>query len=119
MGWAVGFDTRWNRDIGYGIPAVCDHPDCNEEIDRGLAYVCAEQQPYGGENGCGLYFCEKHRNDLHQCERCENEEAPFDPKPDTEEWLKWKLTDESWGRWRSENPNEVKKIEKLLQATGK
>jgi len=52
MGWSIGFDSRWNRDIGYGVPAYCDHPKCNEEIDRGLAYVCCGEQPYGGEHGC-------------------------------------------------------------------
>ena len=40
MGWSIGFDTRWNRDIGYGVPAYCDHPGCNKEIDRGLSHVC-------------------------------------------------------------------------------
>lgn len=40
MGWSIGFDSNWNRDIGYGVPAFCDHPGCTAEIDRGLAYVC-------------------------------------------------------------------------------
>ena len=35
MGWSLGYDGRWKRDIGYGVPAVCDFPGCNEEIDRG------------------------------------------------------------------------------------
>lgn len=60
MGWSVGWDYNWNRDIGYGVPAICDHPECSEEIDRGLAYVCCGQQPHGGEYGCGLYFCSEH-----------------------------------------------------------
>ena len=59
MGWSIGFDSNWNRDIGYGVPAVCDHPKCNAEIHRGLAYVCGGQ-PYGGEKGCGLFFCYEH-----------------------------------------------------------
>lgn len=37
MGWSIGFDTRWKRDIGYGVPAECDHPTCGAQIDRGLA----------------------------------------------------------------------------------
>src|SRR5690606_23075125 len=53
MGWAVGYDSNWNRDIGYGVPTTCDHPGCNEKIDRGLSYVCGDE-PYGGEHGCGL-----------------------------------------------------------------
>lgn len=35
MGWAVGYDSNWRRDIGYGVPALCDQPDCVEEIDSG------------------------------------------------------------------------------------
>lgn len=115
MGWSIGFDGKWNRDIGYGVPAVCDHPDCHEEIDRGLSYVCAGQVPYGGD-GCGLYFCAKHRGHniyaseeeyADGCERCAKGEDPFDPKPDVLRWINWKLTDESWQEWRAENPEEV------------
>ena len=40
MGWSIGFDRRWNRDIGYGVPATCDQPGCGADIDRGLAFVC-------------------------------------------------------------------------------
>ena len=29
MGWAIGYDSNWGRDIGYGVIAYCDHPDCN------------------------------------------------------------------------------------------
>ena len=61
MGWSIGFDQKWNRDIGYGVPCVCDHPGCDKEIDRGLSYVCCGDQPEGGEHGCGLYFCPDHK----------------------------------------------------------
>lgn len=105
MSWAIGFDARWNRDIGYGVPAFCDHPDCNAEIDRGLAYVCCDQEPYGGERGCGLYFCGAHGDD--RCERCLNRKPPFDAKPDHPTWMRHKLTDASWQRWRDENPNDA------------
>ncbi|MEO1035247.1 MAG: hypothetical protein AAFX44_06765 [Pseudomonadota bacterium] len=77
MGWSIGWDSNWQRDIGYGVPAYCDHPECNEEIDRGLSFVCGGE-PYGGEHGCGLYFCEKHRANWIEdgdhiypvCDRC-------------------------------------------------
>lgn len=59
MGWACGFDPTWQRDIGYGVPATCDQPGCGAPIDRGLSYVCGGQ-PYGGDEGCGLYFCTAH-----------------------------------------------------------
>jgi hypothetical protein len=55
MGWSIGYDSKWQRDIGYGVPGVCDDPACAEKIDRGLSYVCGGE-PYGGDEGCGLYF---------------------------------------------------------------
>lgn len=107
MSWSIGFDTRWNRDIGYGVPAYCDHPECNEVIDRGLAYVCCGQEPYGGDRGCGLYFCEKHRGYSPKfgeiCERCyPRVKKPFAPKPDHPDWIHHKATDSSWEEWRKE-----------------
>lgn len=129
MGWSIGFDTNWQRDIGYGVPAYCDHPGCYAVIDRGLSYVCGGE-PYGGDHGCGLYFCGHHlwikRVDVYVydqqrgqhftpgkqsatlCWRCISELEPFDPTPDHEDWLRWKLTHESWAQWRSE---EVQHIE--------
>jgi hypothetical protein len=99
MSWAVGFDERWQRDIGYGVPAICDHPGCGAEIDRGLSYVCGGE-PYGGEEGCGLYFCEKHLFGHFVCERCRDKKEPFEPTPDTSEWIHHKTTDPSWEKWR-------------------
>lgn len=114
MGWAVGFDSNWGRDIGYGVPAICDRPACGEAIDRGLSFVCGSDAR-GGEHGCGLYFCEAHLTGSRKngeryarvCGRCDKGRAPYDPTPDTREWIEWKLTDESWGPWRDEHPDEV------------
>jgi hypothetical protein len=118
MGWQVGYDTTWKRDIGYGVPAICDQPECGEAIDRGLGYVCGGE-PYGGEHGCGLYFCGGHLfASPQQCDRCAAGEPPYDPAPDTAEWLNWKLTDESWERWRSESAAEVERIRALVAVTG-
>ncbi|PVY81073.1 hypothetical protein C7414_102402 [Cupriavidus alkaliphilus] len=118
MGWSLGYDSNWSRDIGYGVPAYCDHPGCDEKIDRGLAHVCGGE-PYGGDRGCGLYFCGSHlyvSSRLPQlCERCDGNRKPFLAKPDHPEWIEWKLTDESWQQWRAGNPNEVAK---LLAAKG-
>lgn len=116
MGWSVGYDSNWGRDIGYGVPATCDHPDCNEKIDRGLAYVCGGE-PWGGDEGCGLFFCSAHMGfgERRQvCQRCEAGETAFDAKPDHPEWLQHKLTCPTWKRWRDENPKEVAAIEKRL-----
>lgn len=110
MSWAVGYDWTWQRDIGYGVPAFCDHPGCTAKIDRGLAFVCCGQEPYGGD-GCGLYFCDQHADWMGRCERCahpvEGDVTPFEAKPDHPEWIQHKLTDESWQEWRDENPEAV------------
>lgn len=61
MGWAnCGTDSE-GRSIGYAFIAVCDHPNCTSEIDRGLGYACGDMH---GETelGCEKYFCEKHRH---------------------------------------------------------
>lgn len=140
MGWAVGYDVGWQRDIGYGVPAVCDHPGCEKEIDRGLGYVCGGDV-YGGEHGCGLFFCGEHsyhvRNtDLPDgevwspgiCERCadgfallgpdgeykEDPPEPFSPKPDLDNWNKHKMNCPSWQAWRDENPEFVVKHKELV-----
>jgi hypothetical protein len=115
MGWSIGFDSHWRRDIGYGVPAECDHPKCKKRIDRGLAHVCAGSEPYGGD-GCGLYFCERHLSHCREriggrcCARCGTYRAAYKPKPDIARWVRHKLTDASWERWRRENPHEVETL---------
>lgn len=124
MGWSIGWDSKWQRDIGYGVPAICDLPGCNKEIDRGLACVCGGE-PYGGDHGCGLYFCPDHfkyrtpRGEDHYVQLCPRCYAyrivPYPAKPDCAEWIKWKLTDESWKPWRSEYKEEVEKMKNILK----
>lgn len=123
MGWSIGFDTNWNRDIGYGVPAYCDHPGCPAEINRGLAYVCGGQ-PYGGDHGCGLYFCQDHlrtvgkrREHAQVCDRCMKGRGStsFTPTADHPDWINHKLTDESWQQWRDENPREVELLRTLAK----
>ena len=110
MGWSIGYDPNWQRDIGYGVPAYCDHPRCHVEIDRGLAYACGGE-PYGGGHGCGLYFCGAHRSAGNLCPRCAAHRRPYRrPKPDHPEWIHHKLTDPSWAEWRAENPGEVARL---------
>jgi hypothetical protein len=122
MGWCIGYDSRWKRDVGYGVPAVCDHPACSEEIDRGLAYVCGGE-PHGGEHGCGLFFCAKHRqyagdrrDGAQLCTRCYRGRPPFAAKPDVPVWERHKLRDQSWAPWRAENPALVAAIRASLRA---
>lgn len=106
MSWSIGYDPKWKRDIGYGVPATCDHPGCGAAIDRGLAHVCRNEEPYGGEDGCGLYFCKAHLT-LSGCARCAAMEPPFTPTPDAAEWVDHKLSDPSWAEWRRQNPQAV------------
>lgn len=114
MGWEIGFDPHWQRDIGYGVPSICDKPGCSQEIDRGLSFVCGGDV-YGGEQGCGLFFCHNHL--FHSgkrgflCPRCLRYETAYKrPKPDTLEWREHKLTHESWKEWREANPEKVKAL---------
>lgn len=106
MGWAI-YEVN-GRDCGYSVPAPCDSPDCDEKIDRGLAYVCGTM-PGGGEGGCGLYFCPNHGGGYSDtlCTRCENHQPPYEPRPDIQAWIDWKMTDDSWAGWRAEHPEWV------------
>jgi len=123
VGWSIGYDTNWKRDVGYGVPAQCDHPDCAEEIHRGLAYVCGDDV-YGGEHGCGLFFCYAHLaytatadgSDVmpQRCDRCVDGADPFPAKPDVAEWLNHKLSDETWAKWRDEHADEVQAMSRQL-----
>lgn len=123
MSWAVGYDERWQRDIGYGVPAYCDYPGCEQEINRGLAYVCCRDRPYGGEHGCGRYYCRRHEMLTWEAPDCEDEDGdeprcahPDDAhvSPDHPDWMRHKLTDESWQPWRDENPEMVAALKKAL-----
>lgn len=138
MGYAI---YQMNgRDCGYGVPAVCEQPDCNEEIDRGMAYCCGGAPD--SEHGCNMYFCAAHLyfgapfedGSTHQvCEICflnrkldaidpdggwKLHAATYPEKPDVEEWCHWKLDHESWEQWRSENPKEVTKLKAVVKAAG-
>lgn len=121
MGWAVG-EGKDGRDIGYGVPALCDHPACGKEIHRGLAYICGIINTEGEDRGCGLHFCGDHRRYSERfgqlCFRCwPRRREPFIRKPDVREWIEHKLTDESWQDWRDENASEVSRLKAQLATT--
>ena len=117
MGYGVyEQDGRW---CGYGVPAECDWPSCEKQIDRGVAYKCEEHVWYEGdddeegvecvEDGCGLFFCENHL-----WLRDGDEHDFVVPKGESDEWMAHMLTDESWEQWRRENPERVKQMEVAL-----
>ncbi len=139
MGYAV-YQIRNSRFGGYGVPTFCEHPDCNEEIDRGMSFACGGE-PFS-EVGCDLYFCGKHliytgfkmngdwfpdclcdhEDDCgceykEVCERCAKGEASFDYKPEHPEWIAHVLEDESWKKWRKENPQTVKEWKSITSPT--
>lgn len=100
--------VRW---AGYGVPAICDHNECNTAIDRGMAYRCEDhghfedpevdpEEEWISVEGCNLHFCEAHRYVT------ENHSGVV-PKPDTWEWDAHLLTDASWKEWRDGNPARV------------
>lgn len=99
------------------MPAYCDSPKCCEAINRGLGHVCGGDV-YGGEKGCGLFFCSAHlryERDKFLCARCSKYRKPYKKKIDHPTWVKWKLLDSSLGQWRKENPDEVRKLREQLK----
>lgn len=115
MYWAIGYDEYWKRDIGFGVSGTCDHPDCEKAIHRGVEHVCGGE-PYGGDDCCGLYFCEDHlqmkvvdagSEAVSVCTQCASGKAPFEPTPDTEEWLNYKETSHYWAGWRAYHQNKT------------
>lgn len=63
MGWAHCGDDSKGRPIGYAVAAICDHPGCDCQIDRGLSYACAGMHGQQ-EVGCEGYFCSEHLSNL-------------------------------------------------------
>lgn len=138
MGYAV-YEDRAARDLGverwagYGVPAVCDVAGCEVKIDRGMGYRCEEYTTYTyydaegnpcndaddwaeecemQEQGCGLHFCE------HHLEHGSGHREDVVPKPDTQEWVRFILSDESWADWRDENSYRVAAYEAALPEEG-
>lgn len=107
MGYCIGYDSANQRDVGYGVPATCEHPDCNAEIDRGMSYACGGGFP---EDGCGRYFCSAHGGGS----ACPHDGNAPPLKPDRPDWLFHKLTDPSWAKWRAENPGLVADAQERL-----
>lgn len=131
MGYSVYEDRRAASDsgvkrwAGYGVPALCDYPGCSESINRGLGSRCdswhewkylrdgveVEYTEYWDDEveivhseGCNMFFCAEHSD------HPEHDKANSVPKADSDEWLSFMFTDESWSRWREEYPSELGKL---------
>lgn len=144
MGYSVYYSDKNKRWQGYGVPAYCDHPDCKNVIDRGMAYVCCDNQEH--TNSCGGFYCAEHESlctliaedefeDVEQDDVQELlddyglEEMPvFDEdgyfyhcqhKPievkEHPDWLKHIEKDESWQEWREKSHEELKLIRELVK----
>lgn len=92
MGWSVGWDYEHRRWKGYGVPAFCDVKDCGKTIDRGLGYAQGEDK-------------EDYLPDIFTCSDHDRDDVDEDNLPkEHPEWLEHILTDDSWEKWRSEEP---------------
>jgi len=64
MGWSLCGTNRHGQETGYGVRATCDEPGCDEQIDRGLGYLCGDNYEIGDlhdhDNTCAKYYCGKH-----------------------------------------------------------
>jgi hypothetical protein len=73
--------------VGYGVESVCHHPDCEDQIDKGLGYVCGGMHE-GGDHGCGNYYCQDHLNLCYPEQLCKDCAEAYDnnyPDPDDED----------------------------------
>lgn len=59
MGYGSYF-TPGGKQAGYMIEATCEHPGCDQPIDRGLSFACGRDVGDQGGCSCEGYFCEKH-----------------------------------------------------------
>jgi len=102
MGWSYCGERDDGEPIGYSVDATCEHPNCNEKIDRGVSYACGGMHG-NGTYSCDKYFCEEHRcwHDYAKdeedspmlCKECFDtlnkmliEDGSFDDKEDDGEW---------------------------------
>ena len=127
--WYAVYEV-WKRFWGYWVPTICEHPNCNKEINRGMDYACW-WEPFS-EYWCDRYFCEEHTkyvsfdavewwivtDDKYKskevCFRCAEWKEPFPYKPESKEWIRHVLKDESWEKWREKNPKKVESYIEIL-----
>ena len=84
MGWGYGVLDD-GREVGYSVESICEEPDCTEEIDRGLAYLCGTVHGQDDGDGCGHYFCASHLfygGNNQMCRTCADEWLPEDKEDD-------------------------------------
>lgn len=143
MGYSCYTSAENGREQGYAVPAVCDHPDCTNLIDRGMGYVCLGDQEH--TQSCGGFYCSDHQelafviteDEFEGLDDDESQELAesygLDEKPEFDEdgychvcqhkpienkesrvWLEHIMKDESWQKWRDQEPARVERIKSLL-----
>lgn len=122
MGWAVGFDRHHDRFRGYGVPAYCDAKGCDEEIDRGLGYVTHPAPPENlSDDDYDAWWDEQDDladGALFVCSKHAHRDVDTDALPaEHPDWLRHVLSDESWQKWRDENPEKAARYAEQLEAT--
>jgi len=102
----MGYQIYWSncRWQGYGVPAYCDHKNCNNKIDRGMGYQHQDDNDGATPN---VIVCDDHRN-------ASIRQTSIDYKREHPEWLSHILNDESWEQWRDENKEVVKEYRDIL-----
>lgn len=92
-------------DQGNSVPAVCQRPDCDVVVHRGIVHICGMDPAAASGVGCGLQFCGAHlRGPGQTCDRCAAGEPPYPTKTEAPEFPEWRLTDPAWSAWREANP---------------
>lgn len=144
MGYSVYYSDKNKRWQGYGVPAYCDHPNCKKTIDRGMGYVCCDDQDH--MYSCGGFYCAEHADLCTLISKDEFEDLEdYDVQEKLEEygltdlpifdgdgyfyhcqhkpieakehpnWLEHIEKDESWREWREESPDELKRMQELMK----
>lgn len=143
MSWSIGYCEKQKRDVGYGVLAICDHPGCTAEIDRGMDYICCEDINHNA--CCGAFYCAEHRDNYvygDEIDDMDDEELealninvesqevydavedgdivkcrhePIEKGKENAAWLEHCLKDETWQKWRNENPEMVTAYQEALK----
>ncbi|MFH8253084.1 hypothetical protein ACH3VR_22140 [Microbacterium sp. B2969] len=99
----------WSADrwAGSRVPAFCDWPTCQVEINRGRDFRCVA---HGVDDGCELFFCPRHLVQIavHDLVR---------PKPDHARWELMILTDDTLEPWRQNHPTELEQERRRQEHT--
>lgn len=97
-------------DLGNEVPAICEQPECDTVVHRGVVHICGMDPTGANGMGCGLQFCGKHLSGPHQnCDRCAEGTVPYTPKEIRPDFPDWRMTGAGWEEWRKAHPDLVQR----------